>query len=110
MTNCTTLAVCALLDISGTHVTLGPTDHSFAYAEVWLHNEASNSASDEATHVMLYDGLSVSVTFDWERGLYGEDAIIVTPPDGYVCEPINCEAIVMETFSGVIYLVPFMGM
>ena len=107
---CTTLAVCALLDISGTHVTLGPTDHPIAHAEIVMRNALTNSAADKGVYELTYDGISVSVLFDWQRGPNGADALIVTPPDGYTCEPANCEIVVHETYTGTLYLIPYLGM
>lgn len=106
---CTALALCATLDISGTTITFGPTDHPVAVAEVWMFNQNNNTQFDERNYVMTYEGLTIQIQFDWDRGRHGEDAMIVTPPVGYICEPINCEAVVTESFSGVIYIVPFMG-
>lgn len=107
---CTVAALCAMLDISGTTITFGPTDHPVAVAEIWMHNKNTNSEHDEKIFVMSYDDLVIEIEFDWGRGRFGEDAMIVTPPLGYTCEPVNCEAVVLESFSGVVYLLPYAGM
>lgn len=107
---CTAAAICALLDISGTHVTLGPTDHPRAVAEVVMRNSLTNGPHDNGTHAMAWDGLTVWVRFDWDAGHFGADRLTVTPPDGMICEPMDCAMTVDEMGQGVVYILEWEGM
>ena len=104
-----TTALLALI-ISGTVITLQPTDHPGAQAEITMHNEMMNDERDNGEHVMNLGDLSVWVEFAWNHDLLGNDAIVVTPPDGMICKPLSCVLVVEEGHSGTMYLMPWEGM
>lgn len=107
---CAAATICALLDVSGTTITLGPTDHPQAVAEVIIRNAMTNGPWDTREYTMTHDGLTIGLAFVWEAGPFGADQITVTPPDGFICDPLDCTATVDELFSGVVYILPFQGM
>lgn len=104
------LTLCAMLDISGTTVTLRPTEHPQAQAEIVMRNAMMNSRHDNAEHVLTMGDLVVPVSFRWDFGDYGSDALLVTPPDGMICIPSDCVLEVQEGQTGVLYLMPWEGM
>lgn len=103
------LALCAMLDISGTTVTLRPTEHPQAQAEIVMRNAMMNDQHDNADHVLTMGDLVVGVSFRWDYGDYGTDAVLVTPPDGMICDPRDCVLEVQEGHTGVLYLMPYLG-
>lgn len=98
-----------LLDISGTAVTLQPTEHPKAIAEIVMDNQMNNGPLDEKNYMLSLDGLDVWVAFDWDRD-EGSDALLVSPPDGVLCIPADCVLMVPEDKSGVLYLYEWDGM
>lgn len=107
---CKALVVCALLDISGTTVTMGPTERPDAQAEIVMRNAMMNDQHDNSEHVLMMGDLIVAAEFAWDYGAYGSDALIVTPPDGMICDPGHCVLEVQEGQTGVLYLLPWEGM
>lgn len=99
-----------LLDLSGTIITLQPTEHPTAIAEVVMENNQVNGPHDEIVAELDLDGLKVWVSFDWDSGLDGEDAIAVSPPDGILCDPSDCVLQVREGETGTLYLYEWSGM
>jgi hypothetical protein len=112
MTRLAALAVCIALpaaaqstaDISGTIVTLRPSDRPGAVAEVHMQNRMHNSSADEGEFTLTLDGLTITARFDWEVTIYGDDRVTVTPPDGVICVPADCTLTVQELFDGTLYL------
>lgn len=99
----------SILDLSGTVISLQPTTQPGAIAEVVMDNVYVNGVQDNGTSTLTMDGLSVAVTFEWDAGEGGSDAITVTPPDGIVCVPADCILIVPEEQSGALYLYDWQG-
>ena len=91
-------------DLSGTMVTLRPTTRPGAVAEVVLENHDVNDRLDEVTFDLTLDGLSVGVRFDWDAQAGGADAVIVAPPDGYLCVPADCVLTVPERETGTLWI------
>ena len=102
--------LCAMLDISGTTVTLRPTEYPGAQAEIVMRNAFTNGPRDNAEHVLTMGDMVVLGQFAWDYGPYGSDALLVTPPDGMICIPRDCVLEVQEGLSGVLYLMPWEGM
>lgn len=75
-------ALALALDLSGTLIALVPPRDPAALAEVTVENFQMNGPHDNGTYPLELDGLVVLVTFHWEYGPAGEDAVIVTPPPG----------------------------
>ena len=98
------------LDISGSTVTVQPTDEPGAVAEVVFDNQLHNSWADDGDYVAAMPGLSVGVRFAWEVNPFGSDAVTITPPDGLICDPASCRIEAMEGFTGRLILRDFLGM
>jgi hypothetical protein len=99
-----------LLDLSGTIITLQPSPDPGAVAEVVMENVELNDSMDNGTYPLAMPGLAVDVEFKWQADAYGSDAVIVTPPDGFVCIPENCTATVPEGMRGGVTLYDWRGM
>jgi len=102
--------ICAMLDISGTTITLRPTERPDAQAEIVMRNNMMNNQHDNSEHVLTMGDLVVYAEFAWDYGPVGADALIVTPPDGMVCDPGHCVLEVGEGQTGTLYLLPWEGM
>jgi hypothetical protein len=98
-----------LLDISGTLVELHPPSDPAAMAEVVMLNIELNGAHDNGHYELHLDGLTVGLEFQWQAGAFGEDAIVVTPPEGVFCEPVDCRIVVPEGQRGTVLLFDFVG-
>lgn len=103
------LLAASIISLSGTTVSLQPSTDPGALAEVAMQNELVNSTIDEGTYPLELDGLSVTVTFEWDADSSGGDKITVTPPDGVICKPATCELTLPENTDGVIYLFEWVG-
>ena len=97
------------VSISGTIVTLGPSDAPGAVAEVVMQNVAVNDGRDAGRYDLARPGLAVAVDFQWQVDAAGADAVTVLPPDGLVCLPADCRAVVLEGFSGTVTLYDLEG-
>lgn len=100
----------ATLDLAGTLVTLQDSAHPTAFAEIVMQNEPVNGAGDNGEHILILRDFPVVVEFVWNRGPAGEDAIIVTPPDGVICDPGTCVLELPENETGTLYLFRWEGM
>jgi hypothetical protein len=98
-----------LLDLSGTVITLQPTDAPGAVAEVQMYNHAANGPDDNSSHTLTLDGLDVEVKFTWDAGGDQPDALVVTPPDGVLCDPADCTLILDEGATGRVVLFEWVG-
>lgn len=98
-----------LLDLSGTIITLQPTEYPGAIAEIVMENILVNGSHHEMNYQMTMGDMEVWVSFDWDRD-NGSDAILVSPPDGVLCIPADCVLTVPEDATGVLYLYEFEGM
>jgi len=94
----------AVHSLRGTTVTLQASPRHGAAAEIVLDNREVNSGSDEATFTLTLDGLTVGVAFDWDQGADGADAVLVTPPEGYMCYPASCVLSVAERHVGTLWI------
>ena len=98
------------ISISGTTVSIAPSDDPGIAAIVTMENVSLNSAADNGTYDLAMHGMSVQIEFVWEVGIFGEDQITVIPPDGFVCLPASCRTTAMEGFSTEILLIEWQGM
>lgn len=95
----------------GTTVSIEPSGNPGELAVVTLTNEHVNDGGDNAEYFIGIDGLAVGVTFTWDAdGFNGADRITVRPPEGITCLPADCEATVMEGFTGTVILFDWVGM
>ena len=97
------------LTISGSTVTLEPSADPAAIADVVFVNDLSNDGSDTGDYILSQDGLQIGVAFVWNANFIGADQIIVTPPVGMTCRPVNCSVTVIEGTTGRVTLLPYQG-
>ena len=102
-------AIAAEIILSGTTISLHPSDAPGMVGEVRMDNVMMNGAHDEVDAALSIPGLSIGVTFDWESGDYGEDSVIVTPPDGVLCKPASCVLELQEGQAGSLWLYEWVG-
>jgi len=98
------------VNLAGTIITLQPGEWSEAVVD--YRNRAQNSSVDDSRHELTMDGLTVGLEFIWDaprrldgderRGSY--DRIVVTPPEGWACEPASCRLDLPEHGHGSIEL------
>lgn len=98
-----------ILDLSGTTVTLRPSDVPGAVAELFFDNRDINGPQDERSDVLAIPGMAVDLRFDWDAD-GGADAIIVTPPNGIICQPSTCVLVIPENETGTMTLWAWEGM
>lgn len=99
----------AALSLSGTIIDIAPTDDQGAVAEVTIANAERNGPQDDGTYTLPFaDGL-ISVVFTWDAGLDGDDRIVVLPPAGFTCLPVDCTAVVPENGNGRVLILPYIG-
>lgn len=96
------------LILSGSVVTLQPTDEPGAIAEVIFDNRMVNDAHDNGDYSLTMDGLSIGVEFRWNAE-GSSDRIAVTPPDGVLCRPSSCVLTLPEDQSGRMVLYEWVG-
>jgi hypothetical protein len=72
-------------------------------AEVQFDNRPQNGQLDEIDFDLTLNGLSVVVAFDWNV-VADDDAIMVTPPEGYTCDPVDCTLTLSEGARGTLWL------
>lgn len=97
------------ISISGTAVTLAPSDLPGVVAVVTMDNVQLNGAHDNGVYSVAMPGLVVEVEFSWEQGMWGEDLLTVLPPDGMTCQPASCAMLVPEGLTGRIELLEWVG-
>jgi hypothetical protein len=95
-------------DLSGSTITLQHTQRPGAEAEVHFDNLMRNGMQDEIGFDLTLNGLSVMVHFDWNV-TGDDDAILVTPPEGYTCEPVDCKLTLSEGDKGTLWLFSIEG-
>lgn len=76
-----------------------------ASAEVEFRNRPVNVGSHNGVYALTWDGVTISVTFEWNVGALGEDRAIITPPMGYDCWPA-CEITAPEGGGEIVFLFP----
>ena len=74
---------------------------------ITFRNDPVNGAHDNGDYALSVGGLTIALRFVWNIN-GDDDAIIVTPPAGYVCEPA-CDLTVREGQSGSILIHPLLG-
>lgn len=99
----------ATIAIMGSLVTLGPAEPP-ADARVTFFNHESNSEADERDYPMHWDGIDITARFNFNVDAYGADQVVITPPLGWTCEPVDCTATVLEGFTAEIQLFAWKGM
>jgi hypothetical protein len=98
------------VSISGTIVTLEPSEEPGVVAVVTMRNMSVNDDKDNGDYLVALPGLDVAFSFVWQANpITGADGITVIPPDGMVCEPLSCEAVVPEGLSGSVRLLEWLG-
>lgn len=90
-------------NLSGTTVTLRPTEHIGGSAEVLFENRSNNGPQDNSTFSLTHDGLTASVTFTW-NAVGGSDEIVVEAPEGFVAIPPSL--LLPEDTFGVVVIYP----
>ena len=103
-------ALADMVSISGTPVTLKDTQRPGAIAEVVMHNVQRNNQPDEGDYTLTHNGLTVTVTFDWDSTMAGADRITVAVPEGYVADPVAIDVPEYATGTIVIFSVDGVGM
>ena len=100
-----------LLNLTGTVVSLHPTISEKTVAEVRIYNFGMNNARDNGVYpVAMENGFTIEVEFQWNAEMpLAADRFIVYPPDGVICEPIDCTATLAEGANGLIILKPYEG-
>lgn len=97
------------VNLSGSIITLRPSQAPGAVGEVVLDNRLLNSVHDEVRTDLSMPGLSVGIAFDWNMNSAGADAIRVMPPEGIICVPHDCVLVVAETQVGTLVLFDLQG-
>lgn len=93
-----------------TTVTLAPSSVPGQLATVVMDNRLVNQGSDTGTYFLTMEGLTIEADFQWDQDpVLGSDRITVYPPDGIICEPVDCAVTVMEGATGTIILFDFLG-
>ena len=96
------------VNLLGTTITLQDSARPAAVAEIRVYNTPNNGAYHDGTYPMSHNGLSLTAQFIWNfEGR--NDAVIVTPPDGYSCDPVDCMLSLPESTGGTIYLFSLEG-
>lgn len=103
------------LMIAGSMVIMGPveipeTAPENAVAQIIFENTSTNSELDNKEHLLSLEGFDVFVRFHFNSGVGGADSIIVTPPIGWTCDPVDCRLELLEGYSGIMFLMPWEGM
>ena len=98
------------ISISGTMISLEPSDQPGIVAIVTMENVSLNGPDDNGDYTVAMPGMTVGVRFVWEVGAWGEDQITVTPPPGILCKPASCEIVAREGQTGSVALYEFVGM
>ena len=97
------------LNISGSLISLEPSDEPGAIAQISFHNVSVNDAADNGDYPLASADMTLTIQFLWEVNLFGADQITVVPPPWVICQPIDCTATVMEGEIGVVVLYPYEG-
>jgi hypothetical protein len=106
----TTIIFALALDLSGTIITLQPTEEPGAVAEVEMRNVPTNSDAENGEYPLTLGDLTVTAEFLWNSGPAGADSIIVTPPEGVICKPETCVLELQEGYTGTLWLFDWRGM
>ena len=96
------------LSISGTIVDLQPAEAP-AVAVVTMANVSLNGPLDDAIYPLAMPGLIIEVRFTWEHDETGADSLLVMPPDGMICDPLDCLMVVQEGQHGRVLLIEWIG-
>lgn len=96
------------LNITGTIVDMQPAPAP-AVAKVTMDNWSANGPQDDAVYSLAMPGLAVEIEFTWDAGQIGEDRVTVIPPDGFICDPLDCQMTVPEGSIGRVMIMPWLG-
>jgi hypothetical protein len=103
-------AAADMVSINGTSVVLQDSDAPGAVAQVVMSNVNRNDQSDEGDYSLTHNGLSVTVTFDWETTVSGHDRMTVTVPPGFIAVPEFLDVAEYGTGTILIFSVDGVGM
>ena len=103
-----TLPAFAEVNITGTIIDMQPAPPP-AVAEVTMNNWSANGPQDDGTYPLAMPGLAVEIEFTWNVGQIGEDRVTVIPPDGMICDPLDCVMAVPEGQGGRVLLLEWIG-
>lgn len=104
------LLLAETISISGSMVSIAPSDAPGELAVVTFENVQMNGPQDNGTYPLAMPGLTVDVVFAWEVDVFGSDRVTIIPPDGIICRPTSCEATAMEGFPAEVVLLEWVGM
>lgn len=89
------------MTVTGSTITLQDTARAGAVAEVIFDNRMMNGPPDNGDYTLHHRDMTATFAFKWTGG---DDTIIITPPDGTVCLPVDCAMTVIEGGVGTLYL------
>jgi hypothetical protein len=93
-----------------TTISIEPSSEPGQLAVVTLVNHQVNNLRDNGEYFIAIPGLAVGVRFTWDADAFmGADRILVTPPEGIVCIPADCQATVPEGQIGRVVLLGWVG-
>lgn len=102
------ISILADILIAGSMVSLTPSDQPGIIAETHFRNHPTNAPENNGHYTLTLDGLTVDLTFTWN--VAGDaDRIVVTPPDGVLCDPSDCTMEVPENGFGFVLLYEWVG-
>lgn len=94
-----------IVNLSGSTAVLRPTLHPGAIAEMVFDNQTTNDRDDVKSYRAVLGDLVIPFNFEWQTGrAMVDDAIVLHPPEGVNCLPVDCRMQVKEHASGVLYL------
>jgi hypothetical protein len=91
------------LNLSGTTIRIAPPTTQGAIAQVEFWNSPVNQAHHNGNYTVTGQGITLDVQFIWDHS-WTSDTIIVTPPDGVICDPHDCTLTLEESTGGTIWL------
>lgn len=98
-------------NVSGTPVTIEPSDLPGVLAVVTMDNRSVNEARDNGIYPLVLGDLTISVEFFYNIGpAQGADRITVLVPEGITCTPEDCSVTLIEGFTGSVTLHDWQGM
>lgn len=95
------------ISIGGTLVTMAE-GASPVVAQITMQNLPVNAPHDNGPVVLTIPHLTVDAVFSYGDGLVADD-LIVTPPDGTYCDPVDCVLRVEEGDTGTLRLMEWVG-
>jgi hypothetical protein len=99
----------ALLDLSGTIITLIPSTDPEIIGTAVIENQGMNTSRETGVYPLSFDGITLEVAFIYNDGPFYEDRFTVIPPADVICEPADCSVLLLEGFKATITLKPYLG-